>query len=316
MSRLLATLRKMHHTGKWTPTLGLEVPDTVLHEPVLPKRNHEAIDRVLAKLALPDSGSEGLERAQAKREKSHTEPLKTIEGDTYIDERVMAFPQFASGAAEQYRKLYIEIVQARRLRELQTLLITSAVAGEGKSLSALNLAITCATTGDQHGVLLIDTDLRRPSIHNYLSIHPKYGLADYLLGDVEYSQICFQTQIPGLTVISAGRMVSNPTALLASKRIGQLIREVKSQQQYSDIILDSSPVLLTSESKSLLQYVDTTILIVRAKKTPTEVVLQAIKMLGEENILGCVLNGVTASDFFYYDYYHNTNYYCADNDPS
>ena len=94
------------------------------------------------------------------------------------------------------------------------------------------------------------------------------------------------------------------------------MRDVKSQQQYSDIILDSSPVLLTSESKSLLQYVDTSIFIVRAKKTPAEVVLQAIKMLGKENILGCVLNGVTASDFFYYDYYHNTDYYYTDNNPS
>ena len=102
--------------------------------------------------------------------------------DKYINERVVTFHTFDPVAAEQYRKLYVEISQAKRASKFQTLLITSALAGEGKSISALNLAITSAAHEDQHGVLLIDTDLRHPSLHNYLDIHPRWGLTDYLLG--------------------------------------------------------------------------------------------------------------------------------------
>src|SRR5206468_2585892 len=138
----------------------------------------------------------------------------------------------------------------------------------------------------------IDADLRQPSLHQYLDIHPKWGLSDYLLGDVEYTHIFVKTQIPGLTMIAAGSRSSNPTALLGSTRMEQLFRDVKSQKEYSSIILDASPVLLTSEPKGLLQYVDTAILVVRATKTSAEAVSHAIKILGEENIFGCVFNAV------------------------
>jgi capsular exopolysaccharide synthesis family protein len=299
----------MHHTGKWTPTLNSEIPKFVVDEQALTDLERQTLELVLDKLELPDSSGQGEDRAEARRKKGRTENLKVIDEYKRINERVVAFHNFDTVAAEQYRKLYIEIVQARRTRELKTLLMTSALAGEGKSISALNLAITSAAAGDQHSVLLVDTDLRKPSIHTYLGIHPKCGLVDYLLGDVEYSQIFFKTQIPGLTIIAAGRRVSNPTTLFASTRMEQLIRDIKSQKSYGSIILDSSPVLLTSESKGLLQYVDTAILVVRAKKTPAEVVSQAIKILGEENILGCVLNGVTASDFSLYNYCYNKDYY-------
>ena len=93
----------------------------------------------------------------------------------------------------------------------------------------------------------------------------------------------------------------------------QFIRDIKSQKQYSYVMLDTSPVLLTSESKGLLQFVDTAILVVRAKKTPAAVVSQAIKILGEEHILGCVLNGVTSSDLLWYRYAYKPDYYTVPN---
>ena len=182
MSRFLSTLRKMQETGKWTPTLLTEVPKQALGEPDFTDLDGQAPALMLDEPLLPDNRYQAGRRAQIRREQGHTEKPRAIEGYTQIDERVMASSEFAPGAAEQYRKLYIEIVQARRIRALQTLLITSALGGEGKSLSALNLAITCATTGDQHGVLLIDTDLRRPGIHKYLSIHPQVWFSRLLAG--------------------------------------------------------------------------------------------------------------------------------------
>ena len=309
MNRLFSALHKMDHTGKRTPTLNLAIPKFIVDEQALTDLDRQAIELVLDKLELLDKGDQGVGRAQARKKKRRPENLKAVDDNRRINERVVAFHKFDTVAAEQYRKLYIEIAQARRTRELKTLLMTSALAGEGKSISALNLAITGAAHEGSQGILLIDTDLRKPSIHTYLGIHPKCGLTDYLLGDVECSHIFCKTQIPGLTIIAAGRRGSNPTTLLASTRMEQLFRDIKSQKQYSSIILDSSPALLTSETKGLLQYVDTAILVVRAKKTPAEVVSQTIKILGEENILGCVLNGITSSDFPLFNYYYNKDYY-------
>jgi len=286
----------MHQTGKWTPTLNSDILN-VLDE------HRQTIELGLDKQELPDNGAQEGRRAQARKNKRRSEHSKASDAYSRINERVVALHQPDTAAAEQYRKLYIEIAQARRTHDLQTLLLTSALAGDGKSLSALNLAITGAAHESSQGVLLIDTDLRQPSLHQYLGIHPTCGLADYLLGDVEYSQIFVKTQIPGLTIIAAGRRDSNPTALFASTKMEQLFRDLKSQKQYSSIILDSSPVLLTSEPKELLQYVDTTILVVRAQKTPAKAVSQAIKILGEENVFGCVLNAVTSADFSLYQHY-------------
>ena len=316
MSRLLSALRQMHHTGKWTPTINPEVPEFGVAKPAFTELSGKAKDLVLDGPPVPDSDDQGLGQAQGRKDNRGTENLEVIDVYGRINERIVALHNSDTMAAEQYRKLYIEIVQARRTRELQTLLITSALAGEGKSISAANLAITCAANKDQLGVLLIDTDFRKPSISQYLGIQPKWGLGDYLLGDVEYSKLFFKTHIPGLTIISQGKRVSNPTALLASTKIERFFQDLKSQKQYSYIVLDSSPVLLTSEAKSLLQYVDTTIFVVRANKTPAEVVLQAIRILGEENVLGCVLNGVTSSDFSFYAYYYNQVYYCSNNNSS
>jgi protein-tyrosine kinase len=272
----------------------------VMDEQVLVELDRQTIKLMPEQVELPDNGNQEGKRAQARRNKRRTENLKALDVYRRIHEYVMASPSFDPVAVEQYRKLYIEIAQARRTRPLQTLLITSPLAGEGKSISALNIAVTCAEHEGAHGVLLIDTDLRKPSIHQYLGIQPKWGLTDYLLGDVECSHIFFETQIPGLTLIAAGRKASNPTALFASARMAQLFQDIKSQKPYSSIILDSSPVLLTSEPKGLLQYVDTAILVVRASRTSAEVVSQTIKLLGKENILGCVLNAVTSSDFSFY----------------
>ena len=99
-----------------------------------------------------------------------------------LNARLVACPTFDPVAAEQYRKLYIEIAQARRTRTLQTLLMTSALAGEGKSISALNLAMTGAAQAGPPGVLLIDTDLRQPSLHTYLGLQPQVGPDRLLAG--------------------------------------------------------------------------------------------------------------------------------------
>jgi protein-tyrosine kinase len=230
-----------------------------------------------------------------------------------VPEHVVALRHPYTLNAEQYRKLYVALTQARQTRELRTLLITSSLAAEGKTLSAVNLAITSVMNDDKHGVLLVDTDLRKPSLHKYLGVYPGFpntpppsGLANYLLGEVDYSQILMPTQLPGLTVVYAGRSVLNPIPLFNSKRMEHFFQAMKAQTYYTSIILDTCPILLASEPKMLQQHVDTTLLVVHARKTPRKVLSQAIDALGEENILGCIFNGVQPADFSHYRYYYES----------
>jgi non-specific protein-tyrosine kinase len=212
-------------------------------------------------------------------------------------------------AAEQYRKLYSEIVRAGRVRKLRTLLVTSALAGEGKTLTAVNLALTVAASSNTQNALLVETDFRKPRLQKLLNTQSECGLTDYLLGDVECPQLIHTTPIPGLAVVYAGHHINNLARLLNSEKITTFFHHIASQGHYSHIILDSSPILLTSEPIALIPHVDAAIFVVHAGKTPREVVNQAIEILGQENIFGCVFNGIRSLDSYYSRHYYSSDYY-------
>jgi non-specific protein-tyrosine kinase len=226
-----------------------------------------------------------------------------------LDEHLVAFHHVTSPATEQYRKLHVEIVRAGQIRELRTLLIASALAGEGKTTTALNLAITMAASGGEGPVLLVETDFRRPGVQQYLGTRVEAGLANYLLGEVDLSQLFVKTPIPGLTVVPMGRRVENPTALVTSQKMAQFFQAVAAPERYRYILLDSSPILLTSETKVLALHADAVILVVQAGKTPRDMVVKAIDVVGAENILGCVFNRMTAVDSDAYRYYYSAEYF-------
>src|SRR2546426_9824132 len=123
MNKLFSALHKMDHTGKRTPILNLAIPKFIVDEQALTYLERQTIELVLDKLELPDNGDQGESRAKVRRKKRRPENLKTVDENRRINERVVAFHNFDTVAAEQYRKLYIEIAQARRRRELQTLLM-------------------------------------------------------------------------------------------------------------------------------------------------------------------------------------------------
>jgi capsular exopolysaccharide synthesis family protein len=226
-----------------------------------------------------------------------------------IDAYLVALHDANTVAAEQYRKLYSEIVRAGRVRKLRTLLVTSALAGEGKTLTAVNLALTIAASSNAQSALLVETDFRKPRIQKLLNTQPECGLTDYLLGDVESTQLIHATPIPGLAVVYAGHHINNLARLLNSGKIATFFHQIASQGHYSHIILDSSPLLLTSEPIALIPHVDAALFVVHARKTPREVVNQAIEILGQENIFGCVFNGMTSLDSYYSHYYYSSDYY-------
>ncbi len=230
-----------------------------------------------------------------------------------VDEHVVAFHNPNSAEAEQYRKLYTELVRAAQTRPLRTVLITSALAGEGKTTSALNLAVTAAASSGDDGTLLIEMDFRKPRVGKFLGIRPETGLVDFLTTGVDSDDLFTPTEIPGLTVVHAGKRVKNPISLLTSSKLERFFETIKARS-YRHIILDSSPVLLTFEANLLLRYVDTTMLVVHARESPRDMVQKAIESIGRENILGCLFNGVLPSDFYYYSHYYSSDYYHMDAD--
>ncbi len=226
-----------------------------------------------------------------------------------VNQHVVSITDTYSIAAEEYRKLRAKILQATEEDFLNTIMVTSGQSGEGKSMTAVNLAVTIAQEMD-HTVLLIDGDLRKPSIHTYLGIEPADGLSDYLESRVELSDILFKTGIGRLVVMPAGTPPKRPAELISSDRMRNLMRELKHRYRDRYIIIDSSPLLMTADAISLCQYVDGIIFVVQADRTSTKAASQAVSLLKDYNVLGTVFNDVPkylARNLYPY-YYHRPAY--------
>jgi protein-tyrosine kinase len=197
--------------------------------------------------------------------------------------------------AEEYRKLKSSLVKLTKGETFRnTLAITSSLPNEGKSLTALNLAISLAQELD-HTVLLVDADLRRPSLHRYLEVEQGAGLSDVLLGEAEVGETLLPTGIGRLSIMRAGRAVDNPAELFSSQRMEDLVRELKSRYPDRFIIFDTPPVLPFAETRSLAHLVDGVVFVVMERLAPQESVRDALDSLKGAGLLGVVYNAADLS---------------------
>lgn len=201
-------------------------------------------------------------------------------------------------ATEQIRKLRLRMNTTTGER-VRTILVTSALAGEGKSTVAANLAVAISQMIGEH-VLLVDGDLRRPDLHNFFGLPPKPGLAEYLEYDLDLSQLLVKTDFDKLTMLQAGKVPANSTELLNSEKMRHLIMEVKSRYPDRYIVVDSPPVLSTPEPDVLGGQVDGIVLVVRAGMTPREMVEDVLLSLNPDKVLGIVMNDVRSGVGRYY----------------
>ncbi len=208
-----------------------------------------------------------------------------------VDRHIVCITDPLSTAAEEYRKLRARIFKATEKNFLNTIMVTSSQSGEGKSITAINLAVAIAHELD-HTVLLIDADLRKPSIHTYLGLTPRYGLSDYLTSNRELPELLVKTGIGKLVLLPAGEPPKNPSELVASERMRALVREVK--QRYGDryIVFDSPPLLMAADAMSLCDYMDGILFVVQAARTTPKVATQALSSVKNYNILGTVFNDI------------------------
>ena len=210
-------------------------------------------------------------------------------------------------AAEQYRKLKSSLVRITSDDTFHNvIMVTSSIAGEGKSLTATNLAISIAHEFDLT-VLLIDADLRRPSIHGYLGIEATAGIADCLIDGTDLSDVIVKTSIDKLSVIPAGREVANPLELFTSKKMQDFIEDIKHRYNDRYVIIDTPPLLPFAETRTLAHMVDGVLLVVREGVTKQESVIETRDLLKGCNILGVVLNdsvSIEAESSHYSTYYY------------
>ena len=273
-----------------------------------------------------------LERAAQKRAGDHTEPQPHMDVEASSNPSAIptGVPNYAafeqvprpsvanpclvtandpnSPISEQYRKLKSLLIKMTRSEQSRnSLLVTSTVGGEGKTVTALNLAITLAQEYD-HTVLLIEADLRRPTIMSYLGLQSGVGLADCILDGVDVGEVLVKTGIGKLSVLPAGRPVKDPVEVFSSVRMAKLLQEVKTRYSDRFVIVDSTPLLPFAEGQILAHLVDSVVFVARQDYTPFDKLKEALASLKNSNLLGVVCNdidgGITGSGYYgYYGYY-------------
>jgi capsular exopolysaccharide synthesis family protein len=225
--------------------------------------------------------------------------------------------------SEAYRALRTSILLSDAERPPQVLLVTSSQPGEGKTVTALNLALTMAQKGDR--VLLVDSDMRRPGIARTLKLASPKGLSGILTGAHEYGPQLLQRieGVPSLALLPSGAVPSNPAELLCSPKMEELIKRLR--QDFDHIVLDSPPVLPITDATIISSLVDGVVMVVESEKTSRAALSRACGIIEHAGgrMLGTVLNKVDANRDGYYGYryyhgyytYHNTAYY-ADKERS
>ncbi len=214
-----------------------------------------------------------------------------------------------SPVSEEYRKLKSMVVKLTKMDDFNnTILITSSLGGEGKSITALNLAITLAHEYD-HTVLLVDVDFRQPSINKYLNIEADIGLGDCLLENRDLSEAIIKTNIGKLSILPAGKHITNPVEILLSDRMKEIMYELK--ERYTDryVILDAPPVLPFAETHHLASLVDGVIFVIKEGHAPLKSINESINLLKDSKILGIVYNNAYVDRFDGHYYYYYKNHY-------
>lgn len=222
--------------------------------------------------------------------------------DARLCEKIVIDRNIKPASREQYRRLAAVMHDAQSASGLKVVMIASAVVGEGKTLTAANLALTFSESYRKR-VLLIDADLRKPALHNVFRIDASSGLSDGLTASTT-SKLTVRQVSERLAVLPAGRPSADPMEGLVSDRMRRLIDEAK--DTFDWVILDTPPLELLPDAHLLASMADGVVVVVRAESTPHNMVRRAVDALGRSRILGVVLNHAQAVPVGdkYHEYYY------------
>ena len=231
------------------------------------------------------------------------------------DERLAKVANFSSIFAESFRVLRSKILLPQDGRPApKTIMVTSALPQEGKTFVSANLGIALAQGLDQHS-LIVDCDLRAPSLAQHFGIPFERGLVDYLKGSKELPTLLQKTSLAKLSILASGLPPGNPAELLGSARMQNLVEEMASRYPDRYVIFDTPPLQVASETKVLSRAVDGVVLVVRQGLSSRTLIDRFISDIGKEKIIGVIFNGhknnfvsarlLDKSQYYYGNYYNN-----------
>lgn len=222
---------------------------------------------------------------------------------SHLHPRLIMLTQPLAPECEQFKTLRTRIFHDAQKKDVKVLTVSSAIAGEGKTSTALNLAIAIAQSKEKR-VLVIDGDLRRPNISAYLGLRVSKGLGELLSSQCDLKEAVIRLETAGLDILPASRETENPTEALSSSKLAETIATLR--DYYDFILIDSPPVLPFADAGLLANHSDSVLLVIRAGMADYDTIEKAIDSLPAGRILGVVLNGAeNIRDTGYYDYYYN-----------
>lgn len=232
---------------------------------------------------------QGHENGTSEKIASHVEfqPHRTVAIDKKrIDPRLITFYDFDPRAGEQYLKLAIALIMGATERPLKRVLIASAQQGDGRTSVLLNLA--CLLAQAKKRVLVVDTDLRQPSMHRMLGVETETGMGEAIEQHQPLESAAIRIMPQDFALLPVRQRVDNSAEFLASPWFRDTLHQLDSE--YDFILFDSSPLLMTGDSQLLTRLTDATVLVISAGKTTTAQMAKAIAPLTQENIFGVVIN--------------------------
>lgn len=231
---------------------------------------------------------QALEKSKHQGESQSSSDILKSAADPAGDLTVVKHPE--SPAAEYFRFLRSQIIYPAKGKPPRTILVTSAISGDGKTFVATNLA-ACIALGVTEHVLFLDCDLRNPAAHKIFGIEQKCaGLSSYLTNKSNLTGLLYKTGIPKLAILPGGNTIDNPSELLSSEKMQCLISEVRDRYPDRFVILDTTPLELAPETSVLAHKVDAALMVIQYGKTPRRLAKSGIEKIGKEKLLGIVFN--------------------------
>ncbi|MBF0478107.1 MAG: CpsD/CapB family tyrosine-protein kinase [Candidatus Omnitrophica bacterium] len=212
--------------------------------------------------------------------------------DSKVDPRLVPYFDTKSLISEQYKILRTNIVALQKKNPMRTIVMTSSIHSEGKTITSLNLAITLAQATQKPKVLLVDADMRRGRIRKYLGADSHVGLSEILAGNGTLDDAIFQLDVDNLSFISSGQVPANPSELLDSEAMKNLLRDLKGKFDY--VLIDTPPIIPVTDAGIVGSMVDGVLMIIEAGRTQRGVVHRAEELLHQSHckVIGHVLTNI------------------------
>lgn len=205
--------------------------------------------------------------------------------------------------SDSYRLLRTRVLQRMRQNSWKTLGITSSHPKAGKSYTSINLGIAIAMD-QNHSTLLVDADMRRPSVHNYFGLNPDIGIADYLQRDIPLTDVMLDPGISDFRFIPCAQSIDGTSELLGGPKMAQLIETMKKDKTSQIGVFDLPPILVGDDVVTLTSQLDAVLVVVEDGVTQSDELLDAMELLRDMNVIGTILNKATDTDMHQYGGYY------------